>query len=186
MILLPVIMSIPDWFGLRTAGRVLSQRLCARIALRVCASTIGAPLRGWFKDAQGVPMPLGRWHWSISHKRHYAAAVIADHPVGIDVECIEPRTDERLMHVAANTEEWAILGERDWPTFFRIWTAKEAVLKAAGVGLAGLDGCRVVGADMERVLIGFADRVWSVAQLIYADHIVAVTGDPHRIQWRFA
>ena len=83
------------------------------------------------------------FHWSLSHTKRWAAAIIADGPVGIDIERITPR---RLttMEAIADKAEWHIVGNRTWPNFFRIWTAKEATLKANGVGIGHLIDCRVV------------------------------------------
>ena len=68
----------------------------------------------------------GHTYWSLSHKSRYVAAVVGPTPVGIDLEEIVPRSEGLHDHVARE-EEWA-LADRSWETFFRYWTAKEAVM----------------------------------------------------------
>lgn len=99
MTLQPVILAIPQDTPPRSPQRVEGQRRCARLALQYCAKQCGAPVDGWEKDAGDVPLPDAGFYWSVSHKRQWVAAVIADRPVGIDIEHIAP-------HRASCTTRW--------------------------------------------------------------------------------
>ncbi len=107
----PVILAIPSTATPRTAQQVLQQREYARRALRYCAKRCGAPAEGWEQDDARIPLPNTGYFWSVSHKRHWAAAVIADRPVGIDIEHVSPRP-RKLHDALADAEEWGILGDK--------------------------------------------------------------------------
>jgi len=143
MILRPVLLPIAALPALSTRERVAEQSRLARIALTECARLSGGPASDWNKDANGAPSPNDGWHWSIAHSREWAAAVISREPVGIDVERIRPRR-EGLFDQVAGEDEWNAIGGRTWNLFFRMWTAKEAVLKANRAGIGWLRECRVV------------------------------------------
>ena len=68
---------------------------------------------------------------------------MADFPIGLDIEKIRPCAPG-LYRMAADEAEWSLGGAADDLLFFRYWTAKEAVLKSLGIGLAGLSKCRVI------------------------------------------
>ena len=85
MTLHPVIIPIPIESAPRSPVQVEVQREYARLALRHAAKLAGAPLEGWQKNEREVPQPNEGFHWSVSHKREYAAAVVADVPIGIDI-----------------------------------------------------------------------------------------------------
>ncbi|MCH8251754.1 MAG: 4'-phosphopantetheinyl transferase superfamily protein [Planctomycetes bacterium] len=166
------------------AVRALQQEY-SRKAIAECARRMGLPRTGWSKDGDGRPMPLDGAYWSVSHKPHYAAAVIADAPVGIDVEQLLPRRDESLFDAVATSGEWSAIGERSWESFFRLWTAKEAVLKANGVGIGGLPQCRLAGVvDAKLMTLTFEDRSWPVAHTYFDGHVVAVTTLGRAVEWR--
>ncbi len=99
---------------------------------------------------QGKPI-LGKSHcnqtlaFNVSHSHHLALYVIAqsDHSVGIDVELM--RSLPQALSLARRffqEQEVAYLVSlpptRQEAMFFRLWTAKEAYLKATGEGLSGL------------------------------------------------
>ena len=183
MILHPVLMRIPESEIPRGPRRLEQQRRYAHEALRECARLSAAPTDGWHQSEQRVPLPNGSFHWSISHKRTWVAAVVADRPVGIDVEQLAPRKTD-LFDEAATDDEWSIVGRRDWPSFFRIWTAKEATLKANGVGIGHLAECKVVrGSCPSQLETSFAGQPWIVEQVEFDGHIAAVACMDREIRW---
>ena len=183
MILQPVLVPIPVLEERSPPQRVQQQRDYARRALRPCAGLCGAPTEGWLQSPDGAPLPLQGYHWSITHKRRWAAAVIADHPVGIDIEHIAPRR-RNLFDAVGGEDEWRLLGDRSWHSFFRLFTAKEATLKANGVGIGYLSACRVVKvADARHVVTEFQGHAWRVEHFEHDDHIAAVTCDNAGVAW---
>ncbi len=89
----------------------------------------------------------GAISFNLSHSGVYAAAVVSrGRNVGIDIEEIRPNVAWRdIAGRFFSAEEAVWLDSMPEPeSFFRLWTAKEAVLKAAGTGLtAPLDRIRV-------------------------------------------
>lgn len=184
MILRPVLVPIPVLEGLTPPQRVQRQREYARRALRHCAELCAAPLEGWSQSPDGAPVPLMGHYWSISHKRRWVAAVIADRPVGIDIEHMHPRRGD-LFDAVGNAEEWRVLGDRSWHSFFRLFTAKEATLKANGVGIGHLSACRLVEVmDDRHLLTKYDDRDWRIEHFEHGGHIAAVTCDYLTIAWK--
>ncbi len=181
----PVIMAVPpnevDLKG-REKVAVLSRR--AREALACSARCSGVRLGPLEKNELGAPVPFNGVHWSLTHKQRYVAAVTAPHPIGIDIEMMRPFYPA-LYQRLADDAEWALAPEVTRALFFRYWTAKEAVLKAVGKGLAGLSHCRIEAiADHERLILSYMDSRWTVVQYWDTkDHIVAVTADHVEIQW---
>jgi 4'-phosphopantetheinyl transferase len=99
----------------------------------------GDPAHG--RPTVAVDVPIS---FSLSHSGSFAviAIVEGDARVGVDVEAVRPRG--RLAALAArvlNDEEheaWLALDDDDarLASFLRTWTAKEAYLKALGIGIA--------------------------------------------------
>lgn len=136
------------------------------------------------KSAAGVPLPVRGWHWSLSHKTEFVAGVVAPVPVGIDLELPGPR-HPGLFDKMAEAAEWDCLGGRTWPLFFRLWTAKEAVLKAMGVGLTGLGDCRLLSAAEDRMELAAGGRRWSVASVEREPLVLALTAGDADVAWMF-
>ncbi len=180
----PVVQAIPGSDSLRGAERVALQRRTARQALLRAADQCGAPTGGWEQDANRVPLLNDGWYWSISHKPLLAGAVISREPVGIDIEHIKPRGREDLWDRLANADEWKVAGERSWEMFFRLWTAKEATLKANSRGISGFEECRIVAVpDRTHIECEYAGQQWHIEQFYHAEHIAAVTTGSLDVQW---
>ena len=184
MTLYPVVMPVSGEV-LRLSGRdkVAALSACSREALRLSADRTGVVLGELQKDSEDVPLPFGQYHWSLSHKPKFVAAVVGRGRMGIDVEEIEPRK-KAIFGYVANDEEWQLLEGKSWDSLYRCWTAKEAVLKSTGTGLGGLKSCRVLdfrdGAD---ITLSFEGRLYLVAQLHHDGHIVSVLKDDNPIEW---
>jgi 4'-phosphopantetheinyl transferase len=80
-------------------------------------------------------------HFNLAHSEDHALLAVANHPVGVDFERIRPLTKAEQTYIANSA---FIPNERDWlfglppeeqqTAFFRLWTCKEAVMKAHGGG----------------------------------------------------
>lgn len=89
--------------------------------------------------------------WNVSHSgEHALIAVSGARTVGIDIERIDSALDWReLTGLVCTAEELAtLMREPVWlqrQSFFRCWTAKEALLKALGLGIT--EGLRALAVD---------------------------------------
>ncbi len=79
---------------------------------------------GYLKIECGTPV-----FGNISHTRGLVAAVICKHPVGIDVESSQ-RDASQVMKRVATAQERA-----EWKSPIQLWSAKEALSKAFGLGM---------------------------------------------------
>jgi 4'-phosphopantetheinyl transferase len=85
-------------------------------------------------------LPGNELFFNLSHAGgHAALAVSSDVDLGVDIERlrpIEPGLSKQFFSACEN-EALAKLDGDDWLSgFFRIWTGKEAVVKAIGLGLS--------------------------------------------------
>lgn len=95
------------------------------------------------REASGrlVPLQDEGWYFSLSHCDGLVALLVADAPCGVDAERPRPARTLAVAGRYFSEEETLMLAalppaERD-TAFFRLWTLKEAAVKALGTGLAG-------------------------------------------------
>ncbi len=184
--LYPVVLSVPAHLRrLRGSAQVAILSRLARVAVRLSARLTGVAPPACAKDDQGAPRPHDGIHWSVSHKPEFVAGVVADVPVGIDIESVRSPTEALYRRIAAE-DEWQLGHDPRAPRlFYRVWTAKEAVLKAEGVGLRGLSRCRVAAIpDQATMQLAFEGRAWTVAHHYLDTHVLALTGTGTPIEWR--
>jgi 4'-phosphopantetheinyl transferase len=181
----PVILKVPPGYGelpVRERVRFLSR--FGRRAVSESAARAGYRLTSFPKDENGAPLAVDGIHWSLTHKPGYVAGVAAPGPIGIDIEEIRPRS-ERLKDRIAGPEEWELIDSEAPESFFRFWTAKEAVLKAAGVGLTALFQCTIRQViDFRCLAVSYKGKTWTVAHFFFDGHIAAVIQDRCRIHWK--
>ena len=187
MTLFPVILPVAK-AGHELSGKEKVARLSsfAREALRLSAKRSGVILEELLKDEDDVPCPFDGHYWSLSHKPKCVTAVVSEEKIGIDIEEIKPR-DESIFSLVASDEEWQLGKDKCWDTFFRYWTAKEATLKALGIGIGGLKACQVIWVpDENHIVLDYQGRLFQVEQTYYRNHIVSVLKDDNEVQWIIA
>lgn len=183
----PVILAVPNQQKqLSGRNRTANLSRLARMALKLSSLKSNAGINEASKDEKGVPVPCNGYYWSLSHKPDFAAAVVSREPVGIDLEKIRP-CSASLFRKAAGDDEWALADMDRQLLFFRYWTSKEAVLKAAGTGLRDLAQCRVIKiVDQNHLVIGYQNAEWLIEHVRFKDHMASVVRNSCRIEWIFA
>jgi 4'-phosphopantetheinyl transferase len=184
--LFPVLLPVPaEVAKFQPRERVVFLSRQARAALQLSAKKSGVSLDSVEKDDNGVPRPFEGNFWSISHKTRYVCGVVAPTPIGIDVERIR-RFSDGLFRKTATDREWDLADmEKDAVmTFFRFWTAKEAVLKATGIGIRDLLKCRVHQIIDERHLgIHYDGQDWLIEHFLFDRHLASIVQNQYRIDW---
>jgi 4'-phosphopantetheinyl transferase len=185
----PVILSVPAAAQEMTPRqRVTYLSGHARRALEISAAKSDLVLGQLAKDDRGVPQPFDGIFWSLTHKPEYVAGVVAQQPIGIDLEKIRPCSDG-LFRKTATDAEWTLadrFADR-LAIFFRYWTAKEAVLKAGGTGLTGLSKCRIVALDGDTGLsVDYQDRTWQIEHYFFDGHLASVVTHGCHVEWTVA
>ena len=75
-------------------------------------------------------------HFNLSHCPHAVACVVADHPVGIDVEGMIDYNSDLLHRICSPQETERILAAPSPRCeLTTLWTQKEALMKCDGIGL---------------------------------------------------
>lgn len=124
--------------------------IASRWLLRSCLAryTGTAPASiGFARTEQGKPfIPNSKIHFSLSHSGHWALLAVANTPLlGVDIEANRRVRDitsiaERYYHPQEYTQLCTLAADLQSDYFYRLWTLKEAFLKAMGTGIsAGLD-----------------------------------------------
>lgn len=184
--LIPVLLAVPA-AERHSKGRAQVRFLSAhaRRALAVSAEKTGLILEKIDKTEAGAPLPCNGVHWSVSHKPAYVAGVAAPFPIGIDVEHIRSYR-KGLDRKVATDDEWALAPDRTPEWLFRFWTAKEAVLKAEGIGLQGLSKCRIQTITGHNALaLSFESHCWSAHLKFFSNHVAAIAHNQPgiRLEW---
>ena len=77
-------------------------------------------------------------HFNLSHSGDFVACAISEAPIGVDIEALRPIREE-LCKKVCGADELAYVypdGKFHSERFLRLWTAKEAILKQSGEGIA--------------------------------------------------
>ena len=96
----------------------------------------------WQYNEHGKPYIVDGPYFSLSHCKEAIAVTISDKPIGIDVESIRPAKEEliaRVMSEGERRELSELSGEQKDRMFTRLWTRKEAIVKAQGTGILSFE-----------------------------------------------
>ncbi|MFQ5565782.1 MAG: 4'-phosphopantetheinyl transferase family protein [Paracoccaceae bacterium] len=132
------------------AHAMLRALLARRLAVAPAEITFAAGPNGKPRLAE----PAADVAFNLSYGDGMVAIAFARRPVGVDLEAVRDNLafseiggrffqPDELRYLNSGRDSDAGSGVRD--RFFRLWTRKEAVLKALGVGLSGLGEVSVLG-----------------------------------------
>ena len=185
-VIYPVILAVPDATkALTPKERVKFLSRYARRALEISAENSSIRLDALEQDERNAPLPFNDTYWSITHKNEYVGGVVCPSPTGIDIEKICTRS-ESLFRKTAEEAEWA-LADKTFTTFFRYWTAKEAVLKAAGIGLKDLSKCRISQVlGTHHLDVEYDGNKWQIEHNFFNSHIASIVKKDFLIEWTIA
>ena len=78
-------------------------------------------------DEEWIPVFKNNIFWSISHKKGIVFVWVSDEKFWLDLEVIKNR-DKNIFNIFSD-EEYNILWWKTIENFYKIWTAKEAIIK---------------------------------------------------------
>ncbi len=117
--------------------KILTRKILAKyLGLHAKAIPI---IRAEFEKPHLAP-PYQNFQFNLSHtKTYFALAITKDTPIGIDIESMSKKTDilaisKRFFH--PEEHEQVLKADNQEDCFYRIWTQKEALVKAIGSGIS--------------------------------------------------
>ena len=182
----PVILQVPEAVReFKPKDRVVFLSRHARSALEKSAEKSGLRLGKLVKDDNGAPLPVDGVYWSITHKTDFVGGVVAPAVIGIDIEKIRSCSQGVYLKTAAEQEYSMARAQEDYlTTFFRFWTAKEAVVKACGTGIKDLRKCRVRKVpDDDHLEISYQEKKWVIEHFFFDGHIASIVKNGFKIEW---
>ncbi len=164
-------------------NRLLKQ--CAREALNASSVRSGLFLEKLEKDEKGRPLPSNNFFWSISHKNEFAGGVVSKSAIGIDIEKIKNISTHLFNRIVSSEEKKCFKKDDDPTIFFRCFTAKEAVLKAVGVGLPGLkDIVATKAEDPLTLCLDYKNIAYKVEHIFFNKYIATIVKDDSRNKYK--
>lgn len=117
--------------------RLAEDRARCLAAGHLLSTYLGRSADNLYMGKYGKPYtPFCTPFFNLSHAGRYVALAIAEREVGIDIEPITTYDDD-VARKCFTPNEYGLLTERaDNETFFRLWTAKESIMKACGKGFS--------------------------------------------------
>lgn len=112
------------------AGRLLARQLLCH--------QVGGAISDWSISAKNGSKPIivghSNLHISLSHSDDYVACALANHPIGIDLECERENraTNDLIAFICNDTEQALFHGlsqQQRQSQLIALWTIKEAWLK---------------------------------------------------------
>ncbi|MDE6690924.1 MAG: 4'-phosphopantetheinyl transferase superfamily protein [Clostridia bacterium] len=106
------------------------------IALKKCGITGEVRIENGLWEKPRLISPQGVY-FNLSHSGEWTVAAVSDNEIGVDIQQVKPVDMRLATRFFAEDERRQIESAGDGATelFYRLWTVKEAYLKALGTGL---------------------------------------------------
>ncbi|WDF57317.1 4'-phosphopantetheinyl transferase family protein [Mucilaginibacter sp. KACC 22063] len=123
----------------------------------------------WTVSSLGKPHIPGWKNFCISHSGNWVILICSNNLIGIDVEVVDIKLYTDIVVLLHKDEQEYINNAEDKATAFcKIWTRKEAVLKAIGTGL--IDQLDVFSCVQQEVT--YQEKAWYFSNIkLDAEHI---------------
>jgi len=129
-------------------------------------------------------MPVKGIFWSVTHKPDVVGGVVADFPVGMDIEQIRPVSTRVFNRIVSSQEAAQFAGQDASLIFFRAFTAKEAVLKMLAIGLKGLGQVTISSVENEKkMVIQYLDHQYGVENFYFDSYLATITQKHCKVHW---
>ncbi|MBU1343463.1 MAG: 4'-phosphopantetheinyl transferase superfamily protein [Proteobacteria bacterium] len=185
IILFPVITKVPETIKALNGKKTVSalSRL-ARESAGQSAAKSTYEVTAFEKDALGVPKPSNGICWSVSHKPDFVAGVVSKQKVGIDLEKVKTVSDALFERIVDPDEGVQFKDQDRQIVFFRVFTAKEAVLKKTSDGIKGLSKVKIkTVVDDKNLIVQYLDKKYLVENFYFDGYLASVTKDDFDVQW---
>lgn len=122
-------------------------------------------------------------HFNVAHSdEHWVLLINPDQAIGVDIESMHRTVDYQALakrFFSPSEVEWLNHTADSRTLFWQLWTAKEALLKASGAGLADLERC-IVHPDEAGHLQTQAQhyQTWEIKQLIIDEDALLTAAIP--------
>ncbi len=159
--------------------------MCAIKSLKASGQRSGFYPEKLTKAENGQPLPFNGIFWSVSHKTEYTAGLVSKSAAGIDLERIKDVSEPLFKRIVKSHERKCFKEDDHNIIFFRCFTAKEAVLKAVGIGLIGLSNVNIIKVvDSNNILLRYKKDEYKVEHIFFDKYIVSVVKDNYKVSWQ--
>lgn len=123
----------------------------------------------YYLNEKGKPLSESKY-FNISHSDGMVVLVIDSFNVGVDIEKVRPFDNDLKDYISSTLEKEYI---KDDQTFFEVWTNKEALVKALGIGLnSNIKDIPSLPLNSERCYQG---HVFKNKTLLIDDYVVTIS-----------
>jgi 4'-phosphopantetheinyl transferase len=165
------------------------QTMCAKQCVYASGQKAGLVPEKLEKGENGQPLPSNNVFWSVTHKGEYAGGLVSESVAGIDIEKIKNISPALFDRIVNHNEKKCFNSEKDSIIFFRCFTAKEAVLKSVGVGLAGLSDILIIKVDDSlNIRLKYKDTKYWVEHIFFDKYVASVVKNDgkksYQVEWQ--
>lgn len=100
-----------------------------------------------------IPIFTNNIYWSISHKLRNIFVWVSDKIIWLDVEVLEVRDSSLWTYIEEN--EWEIIWWKSWLNFYKIWTAKESLIKHLLLDIDSIKDIKLIGYQLKNKMISY-------------------------------
>ena len=113
-------------------------------------------------------------YFNISHSGDYVVLAIADKEIGIDIEEIAPISDSVAKKVFTKEENLWLLKQNNLEAFYKLWTAKESIMKVTGEGFMLVPNTFSV-LPIETGIHNILDNYYFLDWMVYGNYVICVS-----------